>query len=666
MNEIFKRAKELTALIEKNNYHYYILNDPLISDSEWDKLFRELENIEVNYPDLIEKNSPTQRVGSKPIDNFASITHRKPMLSLSNAMNSNELTLFDKRIKKLLETDDDVEYMAEPKLDGIGVELIYEKGMFITGSTRGDGLNGEDITQNLRTIRALPLKLLGNDIPNILEVRGEVFIGKKDFKKLNKYQEMNSMQIFSNPRNAAAGSLRQLDPKVTAERPLSIYCYEPGVVEDVVYNNHDEFLKHIIKLGLPVNSLIEKVFGVKKIIEYHKELEKKRNQIDYEIDGTVFKINNYNQRHKAGSRSRSPRWAIAGKFKAQQATSSIINISIQVGRTGALTPVAKVKPVFVSGVTVTNVTLHNQDEIDRKDIRVGDKVLIERSGDVIPKIVKVLERENNNSPKFKIDLLCPACADPVQKQIDEAIIRCTNFSCPAQTRGRIQHFCSKLAMNIEGLGEKIIEQLVKNSLVKNIDDIYSIDKSTIANLERMGDKSATNIIYSINKSKQTTFARFIYALGIRNVGEHTAKILENKYNSNLENFIKTTESKLLEINEIGQIVSKSIIDFWDDHNNVFMVNNCLSNGVIIETQKKSSSELLAGKIFVFSGSLNLLNRTKAKKIVEDTGGQTTNSVTKKTTHIVVGDNAGSKLERAKELGISILSEEEFITLAGYT
>ena len=666
MNEILKRLQELTDLIEKNNYHYYILNDPLISDSEWDKLFRELENIEVNYPDLIEKNSPTQRVGSKPIDNFASITHRKPMLSLSNAMNSNELTLFDKRIKKLLETDDDVEYMAEPKLDGIGVELIYEKGMFITGSTRGDGLNGEDITQNLRTIRALPLKLLGNDIPNILEVRGEVFIGKKDFKKLNKYQEMNSMQIFSNPRNAAAGSLRQLDPKVTAERPLSIYCYEPGVVEDVVYNNHDEFLKHIIKLGLPVNSLIEKVFGVKKIIEYHKELEKKRNQIDYEIDGTVFKINNYNQRHKAGSRSRSPRWAIAGKFKAQQATSAIINISIQVGRTGALTPVAKVKPVFVSGVTVTNVTLHNQDEIDRKDIRVGDKVLIERSGDVIPKIVKVLERENNNSPKFKIDLLCPACADPVQKQIDEAIIRCTNFSCPAQTQGRIQHFCSKLAMNIEGLGEKIIEQLVKNSLVKNIDDIYSIDKSTIANLERMGDKSATNIIYSINKSKQTTFARFIYALGIRNVGEHTAKILENKYNSNLENFIKTTESKLLEINEIGQIVSKSIIDFWDDHNNVFMVNNCLSNGVIIETQKKSSSELLAGKIFVFSGSLNLLNRTKAKKIVEDTGGQTTNSVTKKTTHIVVGDNAGSKLERAKELGISILSEEEFITLARYT
>ena len=666
MNEILKRLQELTDLIEKNNYHYYILNDPLISDSEWDKLFRELENIEVNYPDLIEKNSPTQRVGSKPIDNFASITHRKPMLSLSNAMNSNELTLFDKRIKKLLETDDDVEYMAEPKLDGIGVELIYEKGMFITGSTRGDGLNGEDITQNLRTIRALPLKLLGNDIPNILEVRGEVFIGKKDFKKLNKYQEMNSMQIFSNPRNAAAGSLRQLDPKVTAERPLSIYCYEPGVVEDIVYNNHDEFLKHIIKLGLPVNSLIEKVFGVKKIIEYHKELEKKRNQIDYEIDGTVFKINNYNQRHKAGSRSRSPRWAIAGKFKAQQATSAIINISIQVGRTGALTPVAKVKPVFVSGVTVTNVTLHNQDEIDRKDIRVGDKVLIERSGDVIPKIVKVLERENNNSPKFKIDLLCPACADPVQKQIDEAIIRCTNFSCPAQTQGRIQHFCSKLAMNIEGLGEKIIEQLVKNSLVKNIDDIYSIDKSTIANLERMGDKSATNIINSINKSKQTTFARFIYALGIRNVGEHTAKILENKYNSNLENFIKTTESKLLEINEIGQIVSKSIIDFWDDHNNVFMVNNCLSNGVIIETQKKSSSELLAGKIFVFSGSLNLLNRTKAKKIVEDTGGQTTNSVTKKTTHIVVGENAGSKLEKAKELGISILSEEEFITLARYT
>ena len=664
MNDIIKRIQELTSLIEKHNYHYYILDDPLISDSEWDKLFKELESIEANYPKLIDKNSPTQRVGAKPINSFTTIRHRKPMLSLSNAMDDNELVLFDERMKKLLETDYDIEYMAEPKLDGIGVELIYEKGFLITGSTRGDGFNGEDITQNLRTIRSLPLKLLGAEVPNILEVRGEVFISKKDFIKLNKHQETNNMQIFANPRNAAAGSLRQLDPKITASRPLSISCYEPGIIEGIEYIAHDEFLRNIIKLGLPVNSLIKKVVGVKKIIEYHNKLEIKRDQIDYEIDGTVFKVNNYNQREKAGSRSRSPRWAIAGKFKAQQATSTILDISIQVGRTGALTPVARVKPVFVSGVTVTNVTLHNQDEIDRKDIRVGDKVLIERSGDVIPKIVKVVKRENG--VRFKIDLKCPSCRHKAQKQNDEAVIRCINFSCPAQTQGRIQHYCSKLAMNIEGLGEKIIEQLVKNDLVKSVDDIYSIDKNTIADLEGMGEKSATNIIDSINKAKKTTFARFIYALGIRNVGEHTAIILEKKYNNNIDTFIKATENELLEINEIGQIIAKSIVDFWIDNNNLTMVNNCLNKGVVIKTQKKSSFNSLIDKTFVFTGSLSLMNRSEAKNIIETSGGQTTNYVTKKTTHLVAGENAGSKLDKAKELGISILSEEDFLALVSST
>ena len=666
MNDIIKRIQELTDLIEKHNYHYYILDDPLISDSEWDRLFKELESIEVNHPKLIDKNSPTQRVGAKPINNFTTITHRKPMLSLSNAMDDNGLVQFDERIKKLLDIDYDIEYMAEPKLDGIGVELIYEKGFLIAGSTRGDGFNGEDITQNLRTIRSLPLKLLGAEVPNILEVRGEVFISKKDFIKLNKHQETNNMQIFANPRNAAAGSLRQLDPKITTSRHLSIYCYEPGIMEGIEYSTHDEFLKHINKLGLPVNSLIKKVVGVKKIIEYHNKLEMKRDQIDYEIDGTVFKVNNYNQREKAGSRSRSPRWAIAGKFKAQQATSTILDISIQVGRTGALTPVARVKPVFVSGVTVTNVTLHNQDEIDRKDIRVGDKVLIERSGDVIPKIVKVVKHGNEDGERFKIDLLCPSCRHKTQKQNDEAVIRCINFYCPAQTQGRIQHYCSKLAMNIEGLGKKIIEQLVKKDLVKSVADIYSIDKNTIADLEGMGEKSATNIINSINKAKKTTFARFIYALGIRNVGEHTAKILEKKYNNNLDTFILATENELLEINEIGQIVAKSIVDFWIDNNNLTMVNNCLNKGVVIKTQKKSSSNSLIDKTFVFTGSLSLMNRSEAKNIIETSGGQTTNSVTKKTTHLVAGENAGSKLDEAKELGISILSEEDFLALVSST
>ena len=481
MTDIIKRIKELRSLIEKYNYHYYVLDDPLISDGEWDILFKELENIEKRYPKLIEKNSPTQRVGATPIDDFKTIKHRTPMLSLSNAMNNDELILFNERMKKLLDSSDEIEYMAEPKLDGVGVELIYENGIFTTGLTRGDGFEGEDITQNLRTIRSLPLKLIGQVHPELLEVRGEVFIQKENFKNLNKDQESNKSQLFANPRNAAAGSLRQLNPSITSKRPLSIYCYEPGVHKGIKYTTHDEFLRSISTFGLPVNPLIEKVVGIKHMIDYHNNLEKNREKLEYEIDGTVFKINNYNQRIKAGSRSRSPRWAIAGKFKAQQATSIITDIIIQVGRTGALTPVAKVEPVFVSGVTVSNVTLHNQDEIDRKDIRIGDKVLIERSGDVIPKIVKVIERKNKNSLKFKINNLCPSCGQKTGKPNDEAIIRCNNFYCPSQVLGRIQHFCSKLGMNIEGLGEKIVEQLIENKLVKNIDDLYLIKKMKFQN-----------------------------------------------------------------------------------------------------------------------------------------------------------------------------------------
>ena len=666
MKDMINRAIELRKLIEKHNYHYYILDDPLISDGEWDNLFKELESIETKYPELIDNNSPTQRVGVKPLDSFETITHRKPMLSLSNAMNNNELTLFDERIKKLLETNTNIEYMAEPKLDGIGVELIYEKGIFSAGLTRGDGFEGEDITQNLRTIRALPLKLLGDKIPRLLEVRGEVFIGKNEFIKLNKNQEVINKQLFANPRNAAAGSLRQLDSNITANRPLSLYCYEPGVIEGVEYKTHDEFLIHITKLGLPVNNLIKKVVGIKNIIEYHTDLELIRDQLGYEIDGTVFKVNNYSKREEAGSRSRSPRWAIAGKFKAQQTTSTIISITIQVGRTGALTPVARVKPVFVSGVTVTNVTLHNQDEIDRKDIRVGDKVLIERSGDVIPKIVKVVGRDKKNAQKFKIDTLCPSCGQKTKKQNDEAIMRCINSSCPAQVQGRIQHYCSKLAMNIEGLGDKIVEQLIDNHLIKNIDDLYSIKKNKISSLDGLGDKSATNIIDSINKSKKTTFARFIYALGIRNVGEHTAKLLEKKYNSDLETFIIAEESELLEINEIGKIVAKSIVEFWNDKNNLTIVNNCIERGVVIEKIKESSSNSLDGEIFVFTGSLNLINRNNAKTMVDNAGGQTKNSITKTTTYLVAGENSGSKLEKAKQLGISTLSEKEFLELIGNT
>lgn len=660
MKDINKKIKKLRESIEKHNYQYYVLNEPLITDGEWDRLFKNLEKIEKKYPKLIDVNSPTQRVGAKPSENFKTITHSKPMLSLANAMNNNELDLFDQRMKKLLNTNKNIEYMAEPKLDGIGVELVYKNGEFILGLTRGDGYNGEDITQNLRTIRSLPLKLLGDNIPELLEVRGEVFIRKKDFNKLNKKQELYSKQIFANPRNAAAGSLRQLDATITANRPLSIYCYEPGDIKGVNYKTHSEFLEHIKTLGLPINNLIKKISGKTNIINYHNDLEKNRLNLDYEIDGTVFKINNYSLREKAGSRSRSPRWAIAGKFKAQQATSIIKSIDVQVGRTGALTPVARIEPVFVSGVTVTNVTLHNQDEIDRKDIRIGDNVLIERSGDVIPKIIKVISRKNKNAKKYKINTSCPSCGKEARKENDEAIIRCINISCPSKIKARIQHYCSKLAMNIEGLGEKIIEQLINNKLVINIDDLYSIKKNQIANIDRMGDKSASNIIKSIENSKNTTLARFIYALGIRNVGEHTAKVLESNYN--LNQFINAKKSDLLKIHEIGQIVANSIIDFWHDEKNINIVNNCLSRGVTIKSTSTPTSNLLDNKIFVFTGALKLLNRTNAKVMVENAGGKTTNTVSTKTTHLVAGDKAGSKLKKAKTLNISIISEQEFLKL----
>ena len=664
MTDIKKRVKELRALIEKHNYHYYILDDPLVSDGEWDNIFKELESIEREYPELVKKDSPTQRVGATPIDNFKTIKHRTPMLSLSNAMNNDELRLFDERMKKLLNSSNDIEYMAEPKLDGIGVELIYEKGVFTSGLTRGDGFEGEDITQNLRTIRSLPLRLLGPEYPELLEVRGEVFIRKKDFKNLNKDQESNNSQLFANPRNAAAGSLRQLDPSITAKRPLSIYCYEPGISQGIEYKTHDDFLKNIAGFGLPVNPLIEKIIGIKNMVRYHNNLEKNREQLEYEIDGTVFKINNYNQRKKAGSRSRSPRWAIAGKFKAQQATSIITDIIIQVGRTGALTPVARVKPVFVSGVTVSNVTLHNQDEIDRKDIRLGDKVLIERSGDVIPKIVKVIKRKNQNSIKFKIDNLCPSCGQKTVKQNDEAIIRCNNFYCPSQVLGRIQHYCSKLAMNIEGLGVKIVEQLIENKLVKNIDDLYSIKKNEISKLDGLGEKSAENIIDSIDNSKETTFSKFVYALGIRNVGEHTSKLLERKFKGDIDRFKNATETELLEIDEIGEIVARSIVSFWKNEKNSIIVQNCLNRGVIINRMMQSLSNQFSDNVFVFTGVLSMMSRKDAKTLVEGSGGQTKNSITKKTTYLVAGENSGSKLDKAKELGISILSEKDFIDLIG--
>jgi len=657
-----KRINELINIINEHNYKYYIKNDPIISDQEFDNILRELELLEKKFPKYIKPNSPTQRVGQSPISEFQTIQHRTPMLSLANAMNDKELIAFDKRMKTELGLNN-ITYIAEPKLDGLGVELIYENGRFLYGSTRGDGFQGEDITHNLKTINSIPLSLRNNDleIPSLLEVRGEVFIKKKDFKQLNKIQENSDKPLFSNPRNAAAGSLRQLDPTITASRPLSIYFYESGEINGNPFSNHFDFLTALKQWGLPVNPLIETVIGINEIIQYHHKLENKRNALEYEIDGTVFKINNYNERKTLGMRSRSPRWAIAGKFKAQQATTIIKNIDVQVGRTGALTPVAKFEPVSISGVTVTNATLHNQDEINRKDIRIGDTVLIERAGDVIPKVVKViLEKRPNNSKRYVINTICPSCKSKTFRVEGEAVLRCSNLSCPKQIKGRIQHFSSKPAMNIDGLGKKIISQLVDNGIINSIDQLFLLDKNSLKNLDRIGDKSAENLINAIHNSKNTTFARFIYALGIRNVGYHISKVLENYFSGDLNNFKNVIIDDLESINEIGPIVSNEIVQFWSESSNKKIVNNCLKYGVTLKQFTNLVDQPFNGKIFVFTGSLKSITRSQSREIIEKLGGKLSTSVSKKTDFVVFGSKAGSKLNKAKALNITLLTEDNFL------
>lgn len=656
-----KRIAELRGILEDHNYRYYVMDDPTISDGEYDTILRDLQSLERENPNLVTSDSPTQRVGSHPVSKFGTIKHRIPMLSLANAMNEAELVAFDERMQKGLDQES-VTYMAEPKLDGLGVELVYENGTFIHGSTRGDGFTGEDITHNLKTIRGIPLSLRTNDLPAppLLEIRGEVFIRKNDFKDLNEKQELNEKSAFANPRNAAAGSLRQLDPTITAERPLSIYCYEAGMSNGVEFIDHSSFLDSLKKWGLPVNPFIQIVTGSKGLTQFHQKLEDQRNDLAYEIDGTVFKVNNYNKREDLGTRSRSPRWAIAGKFKAQQATTVIHDIDVQVGRTGALTPVAKLEPVYIAGVTVTNATLHNQDEIVRKDIRIGDTVLIERAGDVIPKVVKVIKEKRPNWTKpFQIPNACPVCQHKTHRPEGEVILRCGNISCPRQIKGRIQHFASKLALDIDGLGEKIVDQLVNEDLIQSIDDLFILKQDTLEKLDRLGEKSAENLVDAISNSKDTTFARFIYALGIRNVGEHIAKVLEKQYSGNLTEFQDTTVEELEAIDEIGPIVAETVIQFWSDDSNKIMVQNCLDYGVRFADVEINLHQPFAGQTFVFTGSLQQLTRKEAKDILENLGGKASGSVSEKTDFVIVGSGAGSKLKKAGDLGISILTEEEF-------
>ena len=660
--KVSETIKSLRKKINNHNYQYYVLDNPIISDSEYDKLLKDLELIEKKYPEFIIPESPTQRIGAQPIESFGTVTHRITMMSLANAMSDDELKAFDKRLKKKLNSAEEIEYVIEPKLDGLAVELIYENGKFINGSTRGDGNTGEDITSNLKTIKGIPL-ILRDDIislPDLMEVRGEVFIRKEDFELLNSKRSQSNKQPFANARNAAAGSLRQLDPKITAKRSLSIYCYQAGIVDGINLNTHSEFLERLKNWGLPVNPEVKIVKGIEKAIQFHKQLETIRNEFPYEIDGSVIKVNSLSIRNKLGVRSRSPRWAIAGKFKAQQVTTIINDIFTSVGRTGAITPVAKLQPVEVGGVTVTNATLHNQDEIDRKDIRIGDTVIIERSGDVIPKVIKVIQEKRTEDAKvYHLPDHCPECNNQLMRPENEVVFRCPNYSCPAKIKGNIKHFVSKNALDMDGLGEKLIDQLVNERIIKKVDDLFRIKKNQLANLERMGDKSADNIIDSINNSKLTSFSRFIYALGIRHVGEHTSKILESAFKGNFDSFLEATFEDLESIEEIGPIVAQSIIEFWNDESNKQIANNCFEFGIKLKRNNEIVDQILTGKTFVFTGSLERINRKEAKEIVERQGGRTSNSISKNTDYVVAGPGSGTKLEKAKLLAINIINEDEF-------
>lgn len=659
------RVKELRRLLEYHNRCYYQFDAPEISDAEYDQLFRELTALEERHPDLATAESPTQRVGGAPAGRFQAVVHRLPMLSLENATNEEEIRVkLDVRIKKELglAESSSVSYMCEPKMDGLAVELIYEKGTLTVASTRGDGVTGEDVTQNIRTLRGLPLRLAGEGVPALLEVRGEVYLSLEAFQKINRDREENGDPPFANPRNAAAGSLRQLDSRVTARRPLSFYCYAPGLVEGASFSSQHEFLEMAAGWGLPVNPLARLVDGVAGTIAYYHEMQEVRESLTYEIDGTVVKVNSFQLQRELGEKSRSPLWAIACKFPPRQAETQLEDIILSVGRTGVITPVAQLRPVEISGVTVSRATLHNWDELAAKDIRVGDTVVVERAGDVIPAVVRVVvERRNGTERTVLPPEICPECSSAVVRIADEVALRCMGISCPPQLRESIKHFASRGAMDIDGLGDKIVEQLLSLGLVHTVADLYRLTKDDFMRFDRMGDKLASNLLAALEASKTCDLGRYVYALGIRHVGERTAKILAQAFGS-LENLEKATVEELISIRDIGATVAQSIFTFFNNPDNRAVIGRLSEYGVHPAAVAKTVGGRLSGQNFVFTGTLTLFNRDSARKLVEDQGGNVVGSVSKKTDYVVAGDEAGSKLSKARELGIAVLSEEDFLQL----
>ncbi len=665
-HEIEERIKKLREEINYHNYRYYILDDPEISDAEYDRLMRELQSLEQKYPDMITPDSPTQRVGAKPLEAFETVAHTIPMLSLDNGFDAEEIREFDARIHRLLDPRQKIEYVAEPKFDGLAVELIYEAGRFTVGSTRGDGTIGENITQNLKTIKTIPLRLIDREIPipERLEVRGEVVIAIQAFEELNRQRERMGEPLFANPRNVAAGSLRQLDPKITASRPLDIYLHSIGQVIGFTFESHWRFLDTISKWGLKVSLQRRICQSLEEIFQFYEELNNQREELPYEIDGVVIKVNSFTQRESVGIKSRSPRWAIAYKFPARQEITQVLDVSTQVGRTGTLTPVAIMKPVQISGVEVSRATLHNQDEIDKKDVRIGDWVIVQRAGDVIPEVVKVItSRRTGLEKKYQLPDTCPVCGGHVIRLPGEAAHRCQNLSCPAQIKQQIRHFASRGAMDIEGLGDKLINQLVDTELVKDTADLYFLSKQQWADLERMGDKSAQNIIDALEKSKDISFDRLIFSLGIRFVGEHAAGLLAEHFKT-LSNLKKATYEELLKIYEIGPQSAQSIIQFFNEPKNLKTIDRLLKAGIKIKQKQQAASDKFAGKTFVFTGTLESMTRDEAERLVASLGGRPASSISKKTDFVILGKDPGSKATKARELGVTILNEEEFREMAG--
>ncbi|MFT7458315.1 MAG: DNA ligase (NAD+) [Planctomycetota bacterium] len=657
-----ERIARLRAEINEHNYHYHVLDAPVVPDAEYDRLMRELSDLEGKYPSAITDESPTQRVGAKPIDSFKQIQHVVPMLSLDNAFDEEQMQAFDKRLREKLSLEQ-ISYAAETKLDGLAISLLYRNGSLVQAATRGDGTRGEDVTVNARTIKSIPLALMGEGFPDVLEVRGEVIISKKDFQKLNERQSELGEKLFANPRNTAAGSLRQLDPKLTTQRPLSFYAYGTGQISarDAIPTTHVETLAQLKRWGLPASPETLTVKGLDACLQYYKDIEERRSKLSYEIDGVVFKVDSFSEQEILGFVSRAPRWAIAYKFPPEEELTVVNNIEIQVGRTGALTPVARLEPVFVGGVTVTNATLHNEDEVKRKDVRVGDTVIIRRAGDVIPEVVAVVsEKRPTHSQPFEMPENCPVCNSRTEKIEGESAIRCTaGFFCPAQASQAVIHFASRRAMDIDGLGDKLVEQLFEAGLVRNVADLYDLQLEQLMSLDRMGEKSAANLLTSLDNSKPTELQRFLYALGIREVGEATARALSRHFGSFDKIRVASLED-LEKVDDVGPVVAKNINVFFAEEHNNLIIERLIEQGVKwADIEVKAVSLPLEGKTFVLTGTMASMSRDEAKLLLQDLGAKVSGSVSKKTDYVIAGEAAGSKLTRAQELDLVVLDEVEF-------